>query len=362
MQWDTLRMARIDTSNPVQIDAFRAKTQKLRKLTNDERAHLRSINACFKMSQTRKNGTRVPLQDQLPKLGPPVDLGVSAGPRPLERTPMATSIASFDAPAIPVTNKPTNPVTTPVTLSALYIEPSILYVKEFSTRNVEEPVTTPVVTSTPIDNPNDNLVIPSCDAIFGMPFLNGRKLITYPEKGIVILDDIELPLIKDNDENPHISTISRSRVKAEIRKNEITELYLATTKITKEPNNTTTPDWIKDEYTNIFFDGLPSGMPPERKVMHEIPLYPDSPTQFRGIFRLSQVELQEFRKELSQLLKDEKISPSTNPYEAPILFAKKKDGGLRMCINYDALNSQTIKNHYTLPRIDDLLDQLHGVK
>ena len=46
------------------------------------------------------------------------------------------------------------------------------------------------------------LPLPSCDAIFGMPFLNGRKLVTYPEKGIVILDDIELPLVKDNDENP----------------------------------------------------------------------------------------------------------------------------------------------------------------
>ena len=64
----------------------------------------------------------MPHQDQSPKLGPPVDLGVSAGPRPLERTPMTTSIASFDAPTIPVTNKPTNPVTTPVTPSTLYVE------------------------------------------------------------------------------------------------------------------------------------------------------------------------------------------------------------------------------------------------
>jgi hypothetical protein len=68
------------------------------------------------------------------------------------------------------------------------------------------------------------LPLPSCDAIFGMPFLNGRKLVTYPEKGIVVLDDIELPLVKDKDEIPRISVISRSRLKAEIRKNEVTEL------------------------------------------------------------------------------------------------------------------------------------------
>ena len=116
------------------------------------RAHLEH-QCLFQISQTRTNGTRVPLQDQLPKLGPPVDLGVSAGPRSLERTPMTTSIASFDAPAIPVTNKLTNPVTTPVT-------PSTLYVKEPGTRNVEEPVTTPVATSTTVDNPDDSLVLP----------------------------------------------------------------------------------------------------------------------------------------------------------------------------------------------------------
>ena len=104
----------------------------------------------------------MPHQDQLPKLGPPVDLGVSAGPRPLERTPMTTSIASFDASAISVTNKPTNPVTP----STLYIEePNTLYVNksstlyEPSTRNIKEPITTPIVTSTPVDNPDDSLVI-----------------------------------------------------------------------------------------------------------------------------------------------------------------------------------------------------------
>jgi hypothetical protein len=149
------------------------------------------------------------------------------------------------------------------------------------------------------------LPLPSCDAIFGMPFLNGRKLVVHSEKGIVTLDNIELPLVKDHDdERPSISMISRSRFKAEIRKNEITELYLATAQIASEPENATTPAWINDEYSDVFLDGLPSDRPPERKVVHEIPLYPDSPAQFREIFRLSQLELQELRKQLSQLLKD----------------------------------------------------------
>ncbi|GKD55926.1 putative reverse transcriptase domain-containing protein, partial [Tanacetum coccineum] len=55
------------------------------------------------------------------------------------------------------------------------------------------------------------------------------------------------------------------------------------------------------------------------------------------------------------------IRPSTSPWEAPILFVKKKDGSLRMCIDYRELNKLTIKNHYPLPRIDDLFDQLQGL-
>ena len=57
-------------------------------------------------------------------------------------------------------------------------------------------------------------------------------------------------------------------------------------------------------------------MPPTRKVVHEIPLHPESPPQFRRIFQLSPVELQELQKQLDGLLKDEEVSPSTSPYGA----------------------------------------------
>ena len=54
------------------------------------------------------------------------------------------------------------------------------------------------------------------------------------------------------------------------------------------------------------------------------------------------------------------IRPSVSPWGAPVLFMKKKDGRLRLCIDYRELNSVTIKNKYPLPRIDDLFDQLKG--
>jgi len=207
------------------------------------------------------------------------------------------------------------------------------------------------------------LPLPSYDAILGMPFLNGRKIATHPDKPVVSIDGIEIPLVNELDEPPRISVISRKRMKADIRKGDVAEMYLVYIKVPDIiTSNENPPDWIQKEFVDIFLDGLPPGMPPTRKVVHEIPLHPESPPQFKGIFRLSPVELQELRKQLDGLLKDGKVSPSTSPYGAPVLFTKKKDGGFRMCIDYRALNSQTVKNRYALPRIDDLLDQLHGAK
>ena len=116
------------------------------------------------------------------------------------------------------------------------------------------------------------------------------------------------------------------------------------------------------EYHDVFPEELPAGLPPERSIDHKIELIPGSSPTNRSIFRLSQDELREVREQLKELLDKGFIQPSVSPYGAPILFVKKKDGTLRMCVDYRALNSITIKNCYPLPRIDELLDRLHGAK
>ena len=68
------------------------------------------------------------------------------------------------------------------------------------------------------------------------------------------------------------------------------------------------------------------------------------------------------KRQVTTLLRQGKIQPSSSPFGAPVLFAKKKNGSLRMCVDYRALNGITIRNKYPLPRIDDLLDRLHGAK
>ncbi|GFH33445.1 RNA-directed DNA polymerase homolog [Haematococcus lacustris] len=77
---------------------------------------------------------------------------------------------------------------------------------------------------------------------------------------------------------------------------------------------------------------------------------------------MSQEELDELKRQLDELLAKGYIRPSTSPFGSAVLFVRKKDGSLRMCVDYRALNQLTIKNRYPLPRIDDLLDQLAGAR
>ena len=78
--------------------------------------------------------------------------------------------------------------------------------------------------------------------------------------------------------------------------------------------------------------------------------------------RMASAELQELKVQIHELLGKGFIRPSTSPWGAPVLFAKKKDKTLRLCINYRQLNRVTIKNRYPLLMMDDLFDQLRGVR
>jgi len=103
-------------------------------------------------------------------------------------------------------------------------------------------------------------------------------------------------------------------------------------------------------------------LPLEREVDHKIEVVPGSQSPSKAPYRLNQRELKELKKQLNELLAKGYICKSKSPYGAPILFVDKKDGKLRMCVDYRALNKITIKSNYPLPRIDDLLDWLAGAR
>ncbi|XP_042467292.1 protein NEDD1-like [Zingiber officinale] len=112
-------------------------------------------------------------------------------------------------------------------------------------------------------------------------------------------------------------------------------------------------------YPEVFPDELP-GLAPDREIEFEIELIPGTKPISKAPYRMVPAELEELQKQLRELLDKGLIRPSHSPWGAPILFVKKKDGSMRMCIDYRALNKVTIKNRYPLPRIDDLFDQLKG--
>jgi len=113
------------------------------------------------------------------------------------------------------------------------------------------------------------------------------------------------------------------------------------------------------EYDVLFQE--PKGLPPKREIVHDIYLQQDAPLPNIGMYRLSALENAEIKKQVQEFLEKGFIRPSTSPCGSPIVLVRKKDGSWRMCIDYRALNKITIKNHYPLPRIDDLLDQLKDV-
>jgi hypothetical protein len=78
-------------------------------------------------------------------------------------------------------------------------------------------------------------------------------------------------------------------------------------------------------------------------------------------YRMSTLELKELQMQLEEILKKGYICPSVSPWGAPVLFVKKKDGTLRLCIEFRELNKVIVKNKYHFPRIDDLFDQLRSV-
>ncbi|GBG89253.1 hypothetical protein CBR_g48960 [Chara braunii] len=99
-----------------------------------------------------------------------------------------------------------------------------------------------------------------------------------------------------------------------------------------------------------------------RPIQHRIEIEPGSKTPKGAIYRMSPRELEELRKQLDELFEKGWVRPSSSPLGAPVLFVPKKEGELRMCIDYRGLNAITVKNVEPLPKIDDLLDRVQGCK
>jgi hypothetical protein len=128
----------------------------------------------------------------------------------------------------------------------------------------------------------------------------------------------------------------------------------------------------KDEVSNIgdhvvikefedVFQEVPR-LPPKRDIDFSVNMIPGVAPVSKFPYRMSTPELKELQLHLQELLKKGYIRPSVSPWGASVLFMKKKDGKLRLCIDFRQLNKVTVKNKYHLSRIDGLFDQLKDVK
>ena len=108
----------------------------------------------------------------------------------------------------------------------------------------------------------------------------------------------------------------------------------------------------------MFFPNELPRLPPERELDFTIELKPGAEPISKTEYRMTAPELCELQMQLKELLDLGLVRPSVSPWGAPVIFVKKKDGSLRLCIDYRDLNRATVKNRYPMPRIDDLFDHM----
>ncbi|RVW44493.1 Retrovirus-related Pol polyprotein from transposon 17.6 [Vitis vinifera] len=198
--------------------------------------------------------------------------------------------------------------------------------------------------------------------VLGMDFLQKVKAVPLPFlRSMAILEEEKLFMVPTvNEGTLKTPMLSVMQVKKGLKREEVT--YLATLKEEKDDGSREPiPKEIKgvlDEFKDVMPPELPKRLPPRREEDHKIELEPGAKPPAMRPYRMAPPELEELRRQLKELLDAGFIQPSKAPYGAPVLFQKKRDGSLRMCIDYRALNKVTVKNKYPIPLIADLFNQL----
>jgi len=137
------------------------------------------------------------------------------------------------------------------------------------------------------------------------------------------------------------------------------QCFLILTQLSVETETQPLEAPVVGDFSDVFPEDVPR-LPPTREIEFSIDLVSGAGLVSIAPYRMAPVELVELKKQIEELLEKQFIRPSVSPWGAPVLLVKKKDGSSRLCVDYKQLNKLTIKNKYPLPRIDDLMDQLHS--
>jgi hypothetical protein len=115
------------------------------------------------------------------------------------------------------------------------------------------------------------------------------------------------------------------------------------------------------DFPDVFLEEL-LGMPPDMEVELVIDLVPGTAPMSKRSYKMFVEVLKELKKQLTKLQEDGYISPNSSPCGAPVLYVQKKEGSQGMCMDYRSLNDVTVKNKHSLPRIEDLFDQMRDAR
>nr|GEX57445.1 putative reverse transcriptase domain-containing protein [Tanacetum cinerariifolium] len=204
----------------------------------------------------------------------------------------------------------------------------------------------------------------SFDVIIGMDWLKTYHAVIMCDKKIIrVLFGNETLIIRCDGSNNgnQLNIISCTKTQKYLLKGYHVFLANITTKMIKDKSGEKRLEDVPivRDFLEVFLEDL-SGLPPTRQVEFQIDLIPGDAPVARAPYRLAPSEMKELSDELQELSNKGFIRLSSSPWGALVLFVKKKDGSFRMCIDYRELNKLTVKNHFPLPRIDDLFDQLQG--
>ncbi|XP_071926180.1 uncharacterized protein [Coffea arabica] len=118
---------------------------------------------------------------------------------------------------------------------------------------------------------------------------------------------------------------------------------------------------LLQEYADIFPNDVPSGLSPLRGIEHQIDFVPGASLPNRPAYKSNPEETKELQRQVDDLLGKGWARESLSPCAVPVILVPKKDGTWRMCTDCRAVNAITVKYRHPIPRLDDMLDELHGV-
>ncbi|KAH9734747.1 Endonuclease [Citrus sinensis] len=119
---------------------------------------------------------------------------------------------------------------------------------------------------------------------------------------------------------------------------------------------------IKDkDFDDVFPNEVPSGLPPIRRIEHQIDFVPRATIPNRPEYRSNPEETKELQRQVEELLAKGYVRESMSPCAVPVLLVPKKDGTWRMRVDRRAINKITVKYRHHIPGLDDMLDELHVV-